>query len=455
MICHALPLALGRPGDVHAAFHADAIQLIATRYASESFEVAVHFVERDGVEFPVIEVPAGVRTPVAAKCDLFDGPQPLIRKDALFVRSLNSSGVVASTPAGWKDWPRLVEVCFDNREADIGRFLRRHLSGASAEAIREFLSELPSTKPQKSPKTPKARNRSGKVRRRVPVEKPRKSASVSDVSVGPQIPVEKAKPAFPGQLDAILDRGFARFNIVVADRKVVLPPHGWWEIAAMVRGAPPATINDLSARDALLSSNPNLTGWPAWVDSRNFSTASFRPYFVDTDETREAFIDSMDGNVSDHLDFWRLSRRGEFYLYREFQDDNPSGPQRPRKPFAEFDFGLPILRTAEVLAVGMAFARALGAPTESASVAFEFRWNRLKGRELSAWVFPERIPTPGRRAYRDTVSASIDVPLNTPQSALHTVVEEVTAPLYAAFDNFQVPASVVEELVTRLLQRRW
>jgi hypothetical protein len=140
------PLTAGRPPDVRAAFHSDAIQLIATRYASEPFEVTVHFPHREGVEFPVIEVPAGVRTPVAAKCDLVNAGQSLIRKDALFVRSLNSSGVVSSASAGWKDWPRLVEICFDNREADIGRFLRRHLS-----SILDYSGSVPLSSRRVSP----------------------------------------------------------------------------------------------------------------------------------------------------------------------------------------------------------------------------------------------------------------------------------------------------------------
>src|SRR5262245_6476332 len=57
------PVAANRPSDVRAAFHVDTIQGIITRFASESFEVTVHFVERDGVEFPVIEVPQGIKTP--------------------------------------------------------------------------------------------------------------------------------------------------------------------------------------------------------------------------------------------------------------------------------------------------------------------------------------------------------------------------------------------------------
>ena len=131
------PVQTNRPADVRVAFHADVVQAIISRYASESFEVTVHLPERDGLEYPVIEIQGGLRTPVATKSDLNDSAnRPLIRRDAVFVRSLDANGIVSTTPAGWKDWPRLVEVCFDNREADIGRFVRRHLSGVDVETLR-------------------------------------------------------------------------------------------------------------------------------------------------------------------------------------------------------------------------------------------------------------------------------------------------------------------------------
>jgi Schlafen, AlbA_2 len=66
------PVANDRPADVRIAFHIDRIQGLITRFASESFEVAVHFIERDGVLFPVIEIPQGVRTPVVSKSSLAD-----------------------------------------------------------------------------------------------------------------------------------------------------------------------------------------------------------------------------------------------------------------------------------------------------------------------------------------------------------------------------------------------
>src|SRR5262249_48067266 len=151
----------------------------------------------------------------------------LIRKDAVFARSLNSSGVVASTIAGWKDWPRLVEVCFDNREADIGRFLRRHISDASGKALREFLSAFESAR--QSRRKPRTR----KTKRRGPAAKTPSHQPAPPL----EIPVlVKAKvPQIDERLNGILDAGLQRFHVVVAERGVTLPPHGSWEIAAVVR----------------------------------------------------------------------------------------------------------------------------------------------------------------------------------------------------------------------------
>jgi hypothetical protein len=60
----------------------------------------------------------------------------------------------------------------------------------------------------------------------------------------------------------------------------------------------------------------------------------------------------------------------------------------------------------------------------------------------------------GRRAYRDVVQSSVDVPFDTPQSALHTFVDEATQPLFEAFDGLRLDPKIIEQYVTRLLGRR-
>jgi predicted HTH transcriptional regulator len=116
------------PADVLATFHIDVIQRIVGQFSSEQFSVEVQFGERDGKLYPVISVPSGVRTPVAAKRNCNSAGKQLIKDHSVYVRSLSSNNTVSSSEARRSDWERLVQICFDNREADIGAFVRRHLS---------------------------------------------------------------------------------------------------------------------------------------------------------------------------------------------------------------------------------------------------------------------------------------------------------------------------------------
>ena len=115
------------PADPQAQFHIDVIQLLVSRYASSGFEVGVGFGERDGIWHPVIVVPEGVQVPVAAKADLFDGNKKLIALGDVYFRTLKSNGTPSTSNARPNDWEDIIAICFENREADIGRFLRRHL----------------------------------------------------------------------------------------------------------------------------------------------------------------------------------------------------------------------------------------------------------------------------------------------------------------------------------------
>src|SRR5271163_3674869 len=114
------------PVDIRSAFHVDKIQAIVSRYTSELFEVAVGFGQRDGMEHPVIVVPEGVRFPIAAKADLTNvGGKVLVGVGEVYFRTLGSNGTVSTVAARPSDWRNIMEICFENREADIGRFLRR------------------------------------------------------------------------------------------------------------------------------------------------------------------------------------------------------------------------------------------------------------------------------------------------------------------------------------------
>lgn len=143
--------------DIRGVFTLDKIQGIISNYASESFEIEVCFGNRDDRTYPVIVIPSGIRTPVAAKRDLNDSTgKCLIRKGDVYFRTLASNGTPSSSLARPDDWRDIVEICFENREADIGRFFRRHLAGGEISSLLEGLVGL---KFSPSPSTPTLRDR--------------------------------------------------------------------------------------------------------------------------------------------------------------------------------------------------------------------------------------------------------------------------------------------------------
>jgi hypothetical protein len=118
------------------------------------------------------------------------------------------------------------------------------------------------------------------------------------------------------------------------------------------------------------------------------------------------------------------------------------------------DFSLPITNTAEAMAVGMAFAKAMGCPAENTQLAFAFRWTKLRGRRLTSWVYPDRDIFPEPPAYQDEEVTFVDVPLETPLSALSNFVDQGVQRLFQVFDGFALSRDVVEDLMRRLIERK-
>lgn len=402
----ARPLTDEAPPDVRLGFNADDVQKLVTRFASDPFEVEVHFAMRDGVEFPVPAFPGGVRTPVATKSLLGPQTSPLVRENKVYVRTLNASNVPSSAEAGWKDWSRLMETCFENREADIGRFIRRHLGGASGEGLRQIAAAL---------------------------------------SLAPQQPETVEQ-----RLQKTLDAGLARCQAAAAARPA-LPPHGTWEVGVLIESEapPPSQLRSKEFLGQLLASHPDYSGWPVFVDSRNFADRASRPYV--NGGAWEAFTVALDAGLN-HIDFWRLSATEGFYLYQAFKDD-----LRPdvRPPLTVLDFTLPILRVADALAVSMTFAKALGYPADATTLAIGFRWRGLKGRTLDNWGSQDRDLRPGPPAHQDEVMSCVRMPLDTPLDALPVYVQEASAPLFDAFDGKTFGPALYEQLTRKLLERRY
>lgn len=395
------------PEDVQSKFHIDKIQGLVSRYSSVPFEITVEFPERDGQLYPVISVPSGVKTPVAAKRDFEFGGRKLINVDAVYIRSLLANNTPSTTRAKWNDWPKIVEVCFDNREADIGRFLRRHLSGVSPEVIQGIASSI--------------------------------------------VSAHEPEPTGEEALMSLLQDGMQRFENEKNERRIELPDHGSWEAGLRVIGDVPPHAANQSFLSLIDSSNPSYTGWPIWLVSQGFTDDTARPYVHDG--LWEAFIASNTYGRIDHLDFLRFDPNGCFYLYRGLSDDF-SRSERAPPPLTALEFGLPVLRVAEAIAVGIAIVKAMGCNIDNTQLGFVFRWTKLRGRELTAWAHPGRDIRPGRMAHQNELVSSINVPLDIPLAALGGVVSQVVRPLFEVFDGFELGDVIVDELTNNLLERR-
>ncbi|MBD2459430.1 ATP-binding protein [Oscillatoria sp. FACHB-1407] len=394
------PIFNDAPCNVREIFHIDKIQGMITKYSSEQFEVAVEFPRRDEQDFPVIIIPTGVKTPVAAKSDFSCNEKFLIRADTVYVRSLSSNNVPSTTQAKPKDWDRLMEVCFDNREADIGRFIRRHLSGISLEQLNNLTAVL----------------------------------------------IENSKPKISTEdlLTEYLQESESRYQQALEDRKVTLPEHGAWEVGLILIGEVPHHSTNQEFLNLLNSSNPDYTGWPIWRDSRHIGEKD-RPYVING--VWEALLSYG------LRDFTRLDPRGKFFVRRLLEDDVKVSDSSPQKLTA-LDFGLTIIRVAEAIAVGLAFAKAMGCLIEKTSLAFAFKWTRLKGRKLSAWANPRRWIPQHYFAYQDEVTTFVNLPLDTPLSSLPQYVNQAVQPLFEVFDGFTLNENVVEDMTRRLIERR-
>jgi hypothetical protein len=399
------------PGPVLELFHVDRVQEIISKYASEPFEVAVGFGERGTTKYPIIKVDEGVRSPVAVKKDLKnDGGGYLLREGEVYFRTLNSNGVASSARAKWKDWPQIVEICFENREADIGRFFRRHLSGKEIGALVGALT--------------------GDASRLNTAEEPK----------------------LPSKTTEFLDFGATQFQSAVEARQIsetesAALTRGMWKIALVVDPQKSGMLPDRDFLNTALSANPELTGWPIWLDSRGFSDRDAAPRV--RDDAWETLILSLEDDGMPYLDFMRLDPRGKFYLQRILEDDLKQKPQ----PGTVLDPIIVIIRVAEAIAVALRMVTSLGWGAD-ARLGFAFEWSKLDGRRLSTWANPLAMFFRDSASSTATVRTYVEIPVNTPVSAIAPYVQEAIDPLFVTFDGYRIQASVVENWTQRLIERR-
>jgi hypothetical protein len=385
----------GKPANVRDTFHIDKIQELVSRHAFDAFEVEVGFSERDGMDIPVIVIPPGLEYPVASKRDLTGaGGQKLVKHGDVYCRTLNANGRASTAIAQPADWRDICDRCFDNREADIGAFLRRHLGSEN-------------------------------------------------------LLLKQPHATLQGQAISFLDEGLNEFERAAAGRKptgtaLAMVNGAKFEVALIIDPQKKGELPTLTFRQTVASSNPNLTGWPIWLDSASFIDETARPI------VRQNFWEALIISGEDHLDFELFDPNGRFYLLRNLQDDF-SGPA----PGTVLDPILAIIRVAETIAVGLSFARALGWSLKDTTLGFAFRWTKLAGRRLEVWASPGTHLSTREKTGSDSVLSYVEVPADMPLNAIAPVVENVVRNLFVQFGGYQFPAESIKTWTRKLIERRF
>lgn len=277
------------------------------------------------------------------------GGKQILKKGAVFFRSLKANGVVSSVEVQPEDWPELMQICMDNREADIGRFVRRHLAGLDGAQIADALRSV-------------------------------------------QL-IGEIRPTLNALARSWLDKGAARADAAVA--RWPLQPYpgnrpdiselqraGGWEVALMID--PPIAgwaADDVFFR-TVASSIPTYSSWPIWRGNRSGDTVNRHIQIADG---WEAFIVSVPVDFWANIEFQRWEPMGRFYL-RRLHDDDASARIRRTIPGRSLDLGRAASRVADAMIAGLAIAKALGCEEDSAQLGFAFRWTGLAGRIAASWA---------------------------------------------------------------------
>lgn len=399
------PDASNAPSDPARSFDPDTIQGLVSRHSAELFEIDVSVRRHDGHAFVVISVPGGVTVPCAAKKPLSAGPdereRELVKTDAVYVRTLSSNGTVSTGEARHGDWARIMRICFDNREADVGQFIRRHINADAIAHLRNVLGA----------------------------------------------PSQPSPPSAKDQALRALEEGVVAQEAMISDRKLEFERHGRYMVAAVL-----GERDDLSANQEILNRlfrvQPRYTGWPAWIDSRGFQDQSTHPFVKD--DRWNAFI-VVPGRTAT-FEFWSMDpRRGTWFLSRALEDD---AARSEADRLQELDFALPIRRLAEALAVLREFALALDYPIESTSIDAVFRWTGLKNRHLTAWAHPARSFHPRGPSHDDTVQSFVSVPLAVGPDSLGPHIYSAVTPLHRVFEGMEFGQAVIDDIVRETFHRQ-
>ena len=399
-------LAQNPPPDPRSRFHPDVLQNLVSTYASDPFGIEVTYPESEGTAHPVIQVPTNVQVPVAVKSDLLDGRRNLLRRGDIMFRTLGTNNTVSSAPAQPGDWRQIMDLCFNNREADLGGFVRRHL----------LSSELPNVLAELGMLMGRA-SRPG---------------------------LQETCVAFADKCEELAaDRDRSRQLFQLPET------FGWMEVAAVLDPRAVDLIADQVFLGRLMQSRPAYPNG-LWLDTRGFTNVDDRPVWQDGGW--ETLVDLTP--IWSMSEFASLEPSGRFYLKRPLAED-ASAKLRKAAPGTIVDLNAAITNITEAMATVIAFANVLGVDPKSTRAGFFFRYRNLRGRRLMSLdgaaiqllAFEYRSGTGEWEAF-------LEVPVETPPVNLGPFVFQVVRELFAIFNGYPTALNEIEQRVRAFIERR-
>ena len=155
-------------------------------------------------------------------------------------------------------------------------------------------------------------------------------------------------------------------------------------------------------------------------------------------------VSLSDDSPDPHYDYWALRRNGDFYLRKSLFEDQ-------RDPTAIF-FNTRIVRNTELLLYALRLYDKLGIDP-STGFELELRYGGLSGRVLRSST-PNRIMTGPHTCSEDQITTSYNGSLQEVEGGLTEVVKQLTAPMLALFDFFELNDSIYRQIVEAYVNGR-
>lgn len=224
-------------------------------------------------------------------------------------------------------------------------------------------------------------------------------------------------------------------------------PHGRYQLTFEILGVRSApTLAELRAYMEE-ASRVKHTGWGPFV---LLTRQPYRPAIIE--DAIEAWLGSP-GESSGrrdpaHSDLWRASPSGRLTLMRGFDED---GDRSKVVPGTAFDITLPVWRVGEAVLYVSRLAQAFG---ENLAFVTRCDYAGLKGRKLVSltgrrWLFDERMCSDSDVSVQKRFTAS-DVRDN-----LAAAMQEMLAPLYARFEFYELPLSLVADELREMTSNKF